>query len=56
MKKHLPQKDVLLEKLRKIGDLSIPNCSHDNDEISDNARSINCLARECFELIIKDNN
>ena len=32
------------------------NCSHVNDEISDNARNINCLARECFELINKNDN
>ena len=56
MEKHLSRKDMLLKKLRKIGDLSIANCSHVNDEISNNARNINCLARECFELINKDNN
>ena len=56
MKKHLSRKDILLNKLRKIGNLSIANCSHVDNKISDNARNINCLARECFELINKDNN
>ena len=56
MEKHLSRKDIILKKLQKIGDLSIDNCSHVNDEISNNARNINCLARECFELINKDNN
>ena len=50
------QKDVLLKKLKKIGDLSIKNCSHSNDETNQNARAINGLARECFELIKKSVN
>ena len=49
-------KDVLLEKLKKIGDLSVDDCSHPDDKINQNARDINRLARECFELIKKNNN
>jgi hypothetical protein len=56
MKKYPSQKDVLLKKLKKIGDLSIENCSHPNDKINENARAINVLARECFELIKKNTN
>ena len=56
MKKPSLQKDVLLKKLKKIGDLSIENCSHPNDKINQNARAINVLARECFEFIKKNTN
>jgi hypothetical protein len=54
MEKPSLQKDVLLEKLKKIGDLSINDCSHPDDKINQNARAINRLARECFELIKKN--
>jgi|TARA_R100001230_G_C5639439_1_gene145823 hypothetical protein len=56
MEKPSLQKDVLLKKLKKIGDLSIENCSHPNDKINQNARAINVLARECFEFIKKNTN
>tara|TARA_R100000008_G_C3443639_1_gene95754 strand:+ start:89 stop:259 length:171 start_codon:yes stop_codon:yes gene_type:complete len=56
MEKHSSSKEILLEKLKKIGDLSIINCSHPNDEINQNAKDINRLARDCFKLIQKQNN
>ncbi len=51
MEEDSSKRDVLLKKLKEIGDLSIINCSHPHDEISHNARSINRLARDCFEMI-----
>ena len=56
MEKPSLQKDVLLKKLKKIGDLSIENCSHPDNETNQYARAINGLARECFELIKKNTN
>tara|TARA_Y100000356_G_C11204640_1_gene259812 strand:- start:727 stop:897 length:171 start_codon:yes stop_codon:yes gene_type:complete len=56
MENNCSQKDILLKKLKKIGDLSINDCSHPDDKINQNARDINRLARECFELIKKNNN
>ena len=56
MKKSSLRKDVLLKKLKKIGDLSIENCSHPDEKTNQNARAINGLARECFELIKKNTN
>jgi len=56
MENYSSKKDSLLQKLKKIGDLSIEDCSHPNDKINQNARNINRLARECFELIKRNNN
>tara|TARA_R100000008_G_scaffold85871_1_gene76936 strand:+ start:345 stop:515 length:171 start_codon:yes stop_codon:yes gene_type:complete len=54
MKEKYSQKNGLLEKLKKIGDLTIENCSHSNDEIKENAKSINRLAHDCYK-VIKEN-
>ena len=48
--------NILLEKLKKIGDLSVINCSHPDDGINQNAKDINRLALDCFQLIQKQNN
>lgn len=56
MGNYLSQKNELLEKLKKIGDLSVVNCSHCDEEISQNAKDINRLARDCFKLIRKNKN
>jgi hypothetical protein len=56
MENYSSRKDILLEKLKKIGDLTIDDCSHPDNKISQNARDINRLARECFELIKKSSN
>tara|TARA_Y100000114_G_scaffold40536_1_gene36028 strand:+ start:5035 stop:5205 length:171 start_codon:yes stop_codon:yes gene_type:complete len=56
MKNLCPKKNALLKKLKKIGDLSLINCSHKDDDISDNSRNINRLARDCFEALSKSVN
>lgn len=54
MEKRDPARDDLLKKLKTIGNLSVENCSHPDDRISQNAKDINRLARQCFESIRKN--
>jgi len=51
MKKPPSEKEVLLRKLKKIGDLSLKHCSHLDDDIKQNAIDINRLAHDSYELI-----
>jgi hypothetical protein len=51
MEKRDPTQDDLLKKLKTIGDLSVKNCSHPDDRISQNARDINRLAHDCYKVI-----
>jgi len=41
----------LLKNIKTIGDLSVENCSHPDDRISQNARDINRLARDCYKAL-----
>lgn len=51
MEKRDPNRDDLLKKLKIIGDLSVENCSHPDDGISQNARDINRLAHDCYKAV-----
>jgi len=51
MKKSPSEREILLDKLKKIGDLSLPHCSHIDDAIKQNAIDINRLAHDSYELI-----
>ncbi len=51
MEKCDPTQDDLLKKLKTIGDLSVENCSHPDNRISQNARDINRLAHDCYKAI-----
>lgn len=51
MKKSASEREILLDKLKKIGDLSLPSCSHVDDDIKQNAIDINRLAHDSYELI-----
>lgn len=51
MKKPPSEKEALLHKLKKIGDLSLAHCSHVDDDIKQSAIDINRLAHDSYELI-----
>ncbi len=54
MKKSPAERETLLKKLKKIGNLSVEHCSHSDDDIKQSAIDINRLAQECYNLIRQD--
>ena len=46
-------KNELLQKLEKIGEITLKHCRSDNEELRDLARSVNELAHEIYIQIEK---